>query len=199
MLFCTGTWISRAEILTAAHCVSAQIEADMDEDDDFDPKAPPVSVWSKTALHYYTQEESREVKQEPSAVHLGSVVKWNHLHDLALITALPPYPDHDSASIPDTSPSIGDELHFMGHTKSMGWTYAKGYVSAYRNSLPMDAGGPYLEVQAPIYFGNSGGGCFDSSGGLVGVADFLAPAPGIAFCIALGSVRLFLDPSTPQR
>ena len=197
-LFCTGTWVSQAEILTAAHCVSAQIEAEMDEDDEsFSAQDPPKSVWSKVNLHYYTQAESREVGQEPTAVHLGTVVKWSHLHDLALVVALPPYPEHSIAPVPDTSPAVGDELHFMGHTKSMGWTYVRGYVSAYRNGLPNDDGGPYLEVQASIYFGNSGGGCFDKYGSLVGVADFLSPAPGIAFCVALGSVRMFLDPKTP--
>ena len=53
-----------------------------------------------------------------------------------------------------------------------------------------------MQVSAPLWFGNSGGGVFDDSGDLVGIAVALAwaNAQNAALCVSLGDLREFLKP-----
>jgi S1-C subfamily serine protease len=52
--------------------------------------------------------------------------------------------------------------------------------------------GPWMQVSAPIWYGNSGGGAFDAEGSLVGIASFKALAPNVAFYVHLETIREFL-------
>lgn len=60
---------------------------------------------------------------------------------------------------------IGEEVFAIGNPKGTERTISQGIVS---NKHPVE-GGVWLQTDARIYFGSSGGGLFDSNGNLVGI------------------------------
>lgn len=185
--YCTGVWISQDEILTANHCVEAVARHlyDVDEDTPVDAVGVPI--------HYIVEKEAR-LGEEPTAQHLGYVKAVNEDNDLALVKVeTTGMPAHEFAEVADEMPALGEKILCVGHPRGLYWSYVQGLVSAYRKSMPnMDKGGPFVQVSAPVWFGNSGGGVFDTSGKLVGIASFITKAPNTAFYIHADNIKKFL-------
>lgn len=167
-VYCTGVWVSADTILTAAHC------------------AEGVNIGG--AVLYVPTSET------PPLVYIAALVKTDNTHDLALLRAL--LPGAHLVAIPSfIQPEKGASLHFVGHTVGMTWTYVRGYVSSYRDNIgPTDEKSSYMQVSAPVYFGNSGGGAFTDDGALVGILSFMRnDVPNMAFCVPLKAIRAFLS------
>lgn len=184
-VFCTGVWVSSAEILTAGHCSeSAQ------EDGNF-PEAVGTLVFYSTA-----DEVPSDPSEPPTAHHLAIVVAHDHEHDLSLLRVRGTYPGHDTAQLAPALPPQGAELYFMGQPSKLYWTFVRGMVAANRanmNTGDLGFSGPFTQVTAPIWFGNSGGGAFDANGNLVGISSFLMRnTPMCAFYVAVPSIQTFL-------
>ena len=79
----------------------------------------------------------------------------------------------------------------------MYYTHAEGTVSAYRGDESSGIG-KVVQVNATIWFGNSGGGVFDYQGRLVGICSRLTRVPMMNYFVHLDSVkRLVKDYHTP--
>jgi S1-C subfamily serine protease len=176
--FCTGVWISDTEILTANHCIAHD-----DEEED--------AVGDK--VHYTIISETLEIGEEPAAIHLGYVKAQDLLHDLALIKAVVA-PSHDSADLASEMPALGEHVYVVGHPKGLYWTYVEAAISAYRVHMPWADGpnGPFVQVNGTVWYGNSGGGVFDSNGNLVGIASRLVRVPEMSLFIHIDSVKKFI-------
>ena len=103
-------------------------------------------------------------------------------------------PDHDYAKLASYAPAIGEKIHIVGHVKGLYWSYIEGVVSGYRLEVPAakveaHMSGPFMQLSAPVYFGNSGGGVFNSDGDLVGVVSFMLGAPLTNFAIPVKRIR----------
>lgn len=172
--YCTGVWISNDEILTAGHCVQHEEGAD------------PVDE----KIYYVVQKEVKEVLDDPAALHLGKVVAFDEDHDLALIKAnAGGLVGHEVASLAGELPGLGEHVYSVGHPRGMYWTYAEGTISAYRNESDV---GKVIQVNATIWFGNSGGGIFDGSGNLLGICSRLTKVPQMNYYVHLDSVKKFV-------
>jgi hypothetical protein len=187
--FCSGVWISDVEILTAGHCAAAIAEKTQGggiEGLDIDPVDVPV--------HYIVQDEVTSVGKEPTAIHLSKVVSYDKDHDLALLKALgKTIPSHDHTNVVSEMPALGEHVYIVGHPKGMYWSFVEGVISQYHDKLPRDHGeGPYVQISAPVWFGNSGGGAFDSRGDLVGIASFITRAPNTSFFVHPDAINKFL-------
>lgn len=192
-VFCTGVWVDDKKILTANHCVEAVAEANAQKEaGEGEPAIPDDLV--NTPMHYVMQQEVQGVGDEPFAVHLGKAIKVDHDHDLALIEALGPVPSHDNAKLVNESPAVGERVHFVGHVKGLYWTFVDGNVAAYREEVGMFKG-EFMQVSAPVWFGNSGGGVFTEDGKLCGISSFITrAAPNVAFYVHAETIRKFLLP-----
>lgn len=221
--FCTGVWVDSTHILTADHCAKAEQEHQQDRLDerkkqnDEEPKSLEEALRrlfggfsgpqeadkieeKGLVIHYIVENEVVEVGKEPSAWHMAKVVGFDDKHDLALLEAQgKAVPAHRVAKLAAAAPEIGDDVHVVGQTVGMYWTYLKGYVSAYRgadyikNKATGDDLGPWMQVASPMYFGNSGGGAFNDYGELVGIADWIKRAPEMGFFIHVDTIRSFLQ------
>lgn len=170
--FCTGVWVSKDEILTAAHCVSH---------DDF-------SIFSPVGddVHYIIQKEVRPGK-EPAAMHLAQVSYFNNRHDLAILKAVAEgLPAHEVAILAIELPGIGESVHMVGHPRGLYWAFTGGIVSAYRVDKNI---GPVMQVNGTVWFGNSGGGVFDRDGNLIGICSRLSGVPNVNTFVHLDSVK----------
>ncbi len=65
--------------------------------------------------------------------------------------------------------SIGEEVYAIGAPQGLEYTLSRGVVSAKRED---DYGSAYIQTDAAISPGSSGGGLFDGNGNLVGVTTF---------------------------
>lgn len=186
--FCTGVWISDDQILTAAHCSEAiaRHNLKLDEDDETDVDAVDQVV------HYTLEHEvdTQSPNDEPTGIHLAKVEAMDSDHDLSILKAQGNMiPAHDVATVADTMPAIGEAVHVVGHPRGMYFTYVDATVAAYREHPAI---GKVVQVNGTVWFGNSGGGVFDNSGHLVGIASRLAKMPQMSFFVHADSIKKFV-------
>ena len=158
---CGGVWVGQASILTAGHCVTPHRYP-------WDNSTP---VMEGLLVLYETEFEG--------VAHNGYVVRYSEELDLALIaTPWGETPPHEYAKL-GASPRDGDELDIVGSMGGLAFTYSRGVVAATREAGYDDDPKAFkvIEVTGPVFFGNSGGGAFDSWGNLVGIADYIRPCP----------------------
>ena len=201
--YCTGVFVAQDQILTANHC--AEVEPTKDDDED-GPKSKVVGA----AVHYMVEAEVDDPGKEPTGVHLGKVLYVDIEHDLALIKAVGrAVPQHETISLEAPNPKIGDHLYVVGMPRGLYWTYVEGNVGSVRMSMEgfgVPLKGPFLQVSAPVYFGNSGGGAFNEYGELIGISSFVINGsrlfdlvPNTGFFIHIESIRSFMDEANSDK
>ena len=153
-------------------------------------------------IHYIVEKEVMGVAAEPAGWHLSKVAAWDEEHDLALLEVQGQLqPPHTIARVAKETPGLGEHINIVGHQTGLYWTYMDGQVSAYRDvdhykrlsAGRDDAKGPYMQVQSPVFYGNSGGGCFNDFGELVGIAVRISRAPDTGFFVHRDTIASFLD------
>jgi len=177
--YCAGVWVSPRLFLTAYHCaafakIMSMPELDREKAEEqgnkLDVVGAPISYGIDTSF-------SGELYASASEHFPAIVVAADGQHDLALIQVEGWAPDHRSAPIATIDPEVGDEICIMGHPSSVQYTFARGYVSAYRKDISqdqVDIHGPFIQINVGISGGNSGGGVFNSQGELVGIISFMS-------------------------
>lgn len=185
--FCSGVWVSDTVILTAFHCAAARISTStsINEDTSLDVVG--------TEIRYITHEEVTGIYEETTALHSCIVVATDSPHDLALLKVTGLVPKHSFAEVSQTAPAIGSDVHIMGHPGGLYYSYIAGKVSAYHDHIKLiHKLGPFIQVSAPVYNGNSGGGAFDNEGRLIGIASFMPPMPSTGCFVSYVSINKFL-------
>lgn len=207
-VYCTAVWVSERTILTAHHCVEGaatqwakdhkkkgvdKSESEEDEDDEDSIQLPKLMGFK---MYYVVQGEVQGVGNEPSATHLATVALLDKKHDLALLkvdgNVIPP---HTIAKLAATSPEIGEHVYILGHVRGLYWSHIEGVVSSSREDVPvrgLGIHGPFLQISGPVFYGNSGGGAFNTKGELVGIASFMYRAPQTTMFIHLDAIKNFL-------
>lgn len=202
--FCTGVWVDKNKILTADHCAKAPIQqvvlsmagnVDTDDDDQIAALKKQVEYLENGfQINYITYQDSTGVYREPKVLRVAVVLRHDTDHDLALLS-VKDAPKHYVASVAGQAPAVGEHVRMMGHPVSLTWTYAEGYVAAFREEKfrPMRSKlGPFMQIAGEQYKGNSGGGCFNEADELVGIASFVPPMPNETFFIHVNTIREFL-------
>ena len=118
----------------------------------------------------------------------GTVIKTDTEKDLALIevdkTITP-------LSIISDNLSIGQEVYAIGAPKDMPYTMTKGIISALDRKLGQNT---YIQIDASVNSGNSGGPLVNESGGVIGIITLKASdAEGIGFAINTKDINNFIE------
>ena len=200
--YCSGVWVSSDTVLTAQHCI-----ADIGRPSPIETLLrmleglPPVS-WDPTGQHLLVSafggvQDKGNVRLRTA--HDAIVAASDADHDLALVTIVPEehelIADHPVSTLAHLgSVHVGDDVHVVGHPVGMWWSYTHGWVAQLRagQKTPSEKLVDCIQVSAPVWFGNSGGGAFNDDGELIGIASFIRKVPNTAFYVGTEEVRQFL-------
>jgi serine protease Do len=112
--------------------------------------------------------------------------------DLALIKASG-RTDFPFAKLSDSKPRIGDWVLAVGNPFGLGGTVTAGIVSASGRDIGSGPYDDFIQIDAPVNKGNSGGPAFDVSGEVMGVNTAIyspsGGSVGIAFSIPASTVK----------
>ena len=147
--------------------------------------------YAVTNNHVVEKAESVEVTTDDGKVHNAKVIGTDPRTDLALIKV-------EGGSFPyvklsDQTPRIGDWVIAVGNPFGLGGTVTAGIVSARGRDIGASAYDDFIQIDAPVNKGNSGGPTFDTEGNVIGVnTAIFSPSGGsvgIAFAIPSDTVK----------
>jgi len=147
--------------------------------------------YAVTNNHVVENAESVQVTTDDGKNYTAKVIGTDPRTDLALIKVDGgPFP---YVQLADTPPRVGDWVLAIGNPFGLSSTVTAGIVSARGrdiNSSPYD---DFLQIDAPVNKGNSGGPAFNTDGKVVGVNTAIyspsGGSVGIAFAIPADTVK----------
>src|SRR5664279_4046482 len=146
--------------------------------------------YAVTNNHVVDKAESVQVTTDDGKLHEAKVIGTDPRSDLALIKV-------EGGSFPyvklsDGNPRIGDWVIAVGNPFGLGGTVTAGIVSARGRDIGASAYDDFIQIDAPVNKGNSGGPTFDTEGNVIGVnTAIFSPSGGsvgIAFAIPADTV-----------
>jgi serine protease Do len=124
--------------------------------------------YAVTNNHVVDHATSVEVKTDDGKTYTAKVIGTDPKTDIALIKV-----DADVAfpyvAFGDTAPRVGDWVVAVGNPFGLGGTVTAGIVSARGRDIGAGPYDDYIQIDAPINKGNSGGPAFDVEGNVIGV------------------------------
>jgi serine protease Do len=146
--------------------------------------------YAVTNNHVVDKAESVQVTADDGKTHIAKVIGADPRTDLALIKVEGgPFP---YVKLSDKSPRIGDWVLAVGNPFGLGGTVTAGIVSARGRDIGASAYDDFIQIDAPVNKGNSGGPTFDTEGNVIGVnTAIFSPSGGsvgIAFAIPADTV-----------
>jgi serine protease Do len=146
--------------------------------------------YAVTNNHVVDRAEEVEVQTDDGKTYSAKVIGTDPRTDLALIKVDGnnfPY-----AKLADRAPRIGDWVLAVGNPFGLSSTVTAGIVSARGRDIGAGPYDDFLQIDAPVNKGNSGGPTFDTEGNVVGVNTAIyspsGGSVGIAFAIPAATV-----------
>ena len=106
-------------------------------------------------------------------------------------------------TLADKPPRIGDWVIAVGNPFGLGGTVTAGIVSARGRDIGAGPYDDFIQIDAPVNKGNSGGPTFDVDGNVIGVNTAIyspsGGSVGIAFAIPADTVKTRRDASSRTR
>jgi serine protease Do len=145
-----------------------------------------------TNNHVVDGADSVEVATDDGKTYAAKVIGTDPRTDLALIK-VEGRTDFPFAKLSETQPRIGDWVLAVGNPFGLGGTVTAGIVSARGRDIGSGPYDDFIQIDAPVNKGNSGGPAFDTQGEVVGVnTAIFSPSGGsvgIAFSIPASTVK----------
>ena len=148
--------------------------------------------YAVTNNHVVDGADKVEVTTDDGKVYKAKVIGTDARTDLALIK-VEGGSDFPFAKLSDGKPRIGDWVLAVGNPFGLGGTVTAGIVSARGRDI---GNGPYddfIQIDAPVNKGNSGGPAFNTEGEVMGVNTAIyspsGGSVGIAFSIPASTVK----------
>jgi serine protease Do len=147
--------------------------------------------YAVTNNHVVEKAESVQVTTDDGKIHKAKVIGTDPRTDLALIKVEDgPFP---YVKLSEKTPRIGDWVLAVGNPFGLGGTVTAGIVSARGRDIGASAYDDFIQIDAPVNKGNSGGPTFDTEGNVIGVnTAIFSPSGGsvgIAFAIPSDTVN----------
>jgi serine protease Do len=148
--------------------------------------------YAVTNNHVVDKAESVEVTTDDGKIHHAKVIGTDPRTDLALIK-VEGGENFPFVRLAEKSPRIGDWVLAVGNPFGLGGTVTAGIVSARGRDIGAGPYDDFIQIDAPVNKGNSGGPTFDVDGDVIGVnTAIFSPSGGsvgIAFAIPAETVK----------
>jgi len=148
--------------------------------------------YAVTNNHVVDGADKVEVTTDDGKTYTAKVIGTDQRTDIALIK-VEGGANFQYAKLADSKPRIGDWVLAVGNPFGLGGTVTAGIVSAMGRDI---GNGPYddfIQIDAPVNKGNSGGPAFNTDGEVMGVNTAIyspsGGSVGIAFSIPASTVR----------
>ena len=148
--------------------------------------------YAVTNNHVVDKADTVEITADDGKTYTAKVIGTDPRTDLALIKA-EGRSDFPYARLSDKAPRIGDWVLAVGNPFGLGGTVTAGIVSARGRDIGAGPYDDFIQIDAPVNKGNSGGPTFDVDGNVIGVnTAIFSPSGGsvgIAFAIPAATVK----------
>ena len=148
--------------------------------------------YAVTNNHVVDKAKAVEVKTDDGKTYDAKVIGAVPRTDLALIKA-DGRSDFPHVKLAEVAPRIGDWVVAVGNPFGLGGTVTAGIVSARGRDIGSGPYDDFVQIDAPVNKGNSGGPTFDMEGNVIGVnTAIFSPSGGsvgIAFDIPAEKVK----------
>jgi len=124
--------------------------------------------YAVTNNHVVDHASSVQVTADDGATYTAKVIGTDQKTDLALIK-VDGKKDFPYVKFGDVPPRVGDWVVAVGNPFGLGGTVTAGIVSARGRDIGAGPYDDYIQIDAPINKGNSGGPAFNSNGDVIGV------------------------------
>jgi serine protease Do len=124
--------------------------------------------YAVTNNHVVDSAKSVQVTTDDGTIYTAKVVGTDPKSDIALIK-VDGKKDFPYVKFADQRPRVGDWVVAVGNPFGLGGTVTAGIVSASGRNIGTSAYDDYIQIDAPINKGNSGGPAFDVNGNVIGV------------------------------
>jgi len=138
-------------------------------------------------------------------IFIAKVLKTDPVRDLALLQIVSLPPNLTVLRLGSMSQvEVGQDVFAIGHPEGLLWSYTEGVISQIRPNYPLktDSGtthkATYIQTQAVVSQGSSGGALFDYDGKLIGIIAWTL-GPGLNFAIAVNEVQNFIVSTIDKR
>jgi len=147
--------------------------------------------YAVTNNHVVQNAEKVQVTADDGKIYSAKVIGTDQRTDLALIKV--EGNDFPYVKLADHAPRIGDWVLAVGNPFGLGGTVTAGIVSARGRDIGAGPYDDFIQIDAPVNKGNSGGPTFDVDGNVIGVnTAIFSPSGGsvgIAFDIPSETVK----------
>jgi len=147
--------------------------------------------YAVTNNHVVQNADNVQVTTDDGKTYSAKVIGTDSRTDLALIKV--DGNDFPYVKLADTTPRIGDWVLAVGNPFGLGGTVTAGIVSARGRDIGAGPYDDFIQIDAPVNKGNSGGPTFDVDGNVIGVnTAIFSPSGGsvgIAFAIPAETVK----------
>ncbi len=147
--------------------------------------------YAVTNNHVVQNAENVQVTTDDGKTYKAKVIGTDPRTDLALIKI--DGNDFPYVKLSDTTPRVGDWVLAVGNPFGLGGTVTAGIVSARGRDIGAGPYDDFIQIDAPVNKGNSGGPTFDVDGNVIGVnTAIFSPSGGsvgIAFAIPADTVK----------
>jgi serine protease Do len=149
--------------------------------------------YAVTNNHVVDHAQSVQVTTDDGTIYTAKVIGTDKKTDLALIK-VDGKKDFSYVKFADAPPRVGDWVVAVGNPFGLGGTVTAGIVSARGRDIGAGPYDDYVQIDAPINKGNSGGPAFDTNGNVIGVnTAIFSPSGGsvgIGFDIPASTAKL---------
>jgi serine protease Do len=148
--------------------------------------------YAVTNNHVVANAQSLEVATDDGKTYTAKVVGTDPKTDVALIK-IDGGGNFPYVKFSETEPRVGDWVVAVGNPYGLGGTVTAGIISARGRDIGTGPYDDFIQIDAPVNKGNSGGPAFDGSGNVVGMTTAIySPSGGsigIGFAIPADTVK----------
>ncbi len=148
--------------------------------------------YAVTNGHVVSDSQSVEIETDDQKTYKATVVGTDAKTDVALLK-IDGRNDFPYVAFADGIPAVGDWVLAVGNPYGLGGTVTAGIVSARGRDIGTSPYDDFIQIDAPVNKGNSGGPAFDESGKVVGVTTAIfSPSGGsigLGFAIPADTVK----------